>query len=114
MHGVRLLGNTGDKCDVKLEVFSQLVKKKFLSQPNSRGISGFDVMLPVPIKVQPNVLVHLKATITSPRNCRIGSGGKKKVETNGVTVIFFNATGEDCGETSVKQGQFDEIIFSKI
>ena len=114
IHGVHLLANTGEECDVKLEVFSQLVKKKFLSQPNSRGVSGFDVMLPVPIKVQANVVVHLKATITGRDSCRIGLEGKKKVETNGVIVNFFNTPGEHSGETSVVEGQFDEIIFSKI
>ncbi len=113
IHGVRLLSDTGEECDVKLEVFSQLVKKKFLSQPNSRGVSGFDVMLPVPIKVQANVVVHMKATITGRDSCRIGLEGKKKVETNGVIVNFFNTPGEHFGETCVKQGQFDEIIFSR-
>ena len=114
IHGVRLLGNTGDEYDVKLQVFSQSVEKKFLSQQNSRGSSGFDVMVPVPIKVQADVVVHLKATITGCENSRIGSKGKKKVETNGITVNFFKTPGEHSGETSVEQGQFDEIIFSEI
>ncbi len=114
IHGVRLLGDEEDEYDVKLEVFSQSVENKFLSQPNSRGISGFDVMVPVPIKVQADVVVHLKVTMTGRENCRIGSRGEKKVETNGITVNFFNTPGEHCGETSVEQGQFDEIIFSEI
>ena len=62
IHGVRLLGDRGKKYNMKFEVFSQSVEKKFLSQPNSRGISVFDVMLPVPIEVQADVVVHLKAT----------------------------------------------------
>ncbi len=114
IHGVRLLGDEEDEYDVKLEVFSQSVENKFLSRPNSRGISGFDVMVPVPIKVQADVVVHLKVTITGRENCRIGSRGGKKVETNGITVHFFNTPGEHSGETSVEQGQFDEIIFSEI
>ncbi len=113
MHGVRLLGDHGKEYDVKLQVFSQSVEKKCLSQPNSRGVSGFDVMLPVPIKVQSNFLFCLKATITGPRN-RFGCGGKKKVETNGIAVNFFNTPGEHSGLTSVEQGQIDEIIFSEI
>ena len=116
-HGIRLLGNTGEEYNVKLEVFSQSVEKKFLSQPNSRDISGFDVMLPVPIEVQADVAVHLKATITGLRNQRYGCYsyiGKKKVETNGITVNFFNTLDEHSGEISVEEGQFDEIIFSKI
>ncbi len=116
IHGVRLLGVEGEEYDVKLRssVFSQLVKKKFLSQPNSRSISGFDVMLPVPVKVHPNDVVHLKATITGRGDYQIGSGGKKKVQTNGITVNFFNTPGKHSGETSVEEGQFDEIIFSEI
>ena len=114
IHGARLLGNKGEEYDVKLEVFSQSVENKFLPQQNSRDISGFDVMLPVPIKVQADVVVHLKATITGRGDYRIGSGGEKKVQTNGITVNFFNTPGEDSGSTSVKHGQFDEIIFSEI
>ena len=114
VHGVRLLGDCGEGYDVKLEVFSQLVEKKYHSQKNSRGISGFDVMLPVPIKVQANVVVHLKATMKGNDICCIGYGGEKKVKTNGITVNFFNTPGEHSGETSVEQGQFDEIIFSEI
>ncbi len=114
IHGVHLLGYTGEEYDVKLEVFSQSVEKKLLTQPNSRGSSGFDVMLPVPINVQANVVVHLKATITGVSTRCTGCKGKNNVETNGVTVNFFNTPGEHFGETSVDQGQFDEIIFSKI
>ncbi len=78
IHGVRLLGNKGEEYDVKLEVFSQSVEKKCLSQPNSRSISGFDVMLPVPIKVQAYVVVHLKATISGGVKSFYGCGEKKK------------------------------------
>ena len=114
IHGVHLLGDRGKEYNVKLQVFSQSVEKKFFSQQNSRDISGFDVMLPVPIEVQADVVVHLKATITGRKNRCIGLWGKKKVETNGITLTFFNITGEDSGETSMEQGQFDEIIFSGI
>ncbi len=114
IHGVHLLGNTGEEYDVKLQVFSQSVERKLLSQQNIRGVSGFDVMLPVPINVQADVVVHLKATITGLCTRCTGCKGKKKVETNGLTVNFFNTPGEHFGETSVDQGQFDEIIFSKI
>ena len=114
IHGVHLLGNKGDEYDVKLQVFSQSVEKKLLLQQNNRFVSGFDVMLPVPINVQADVVVHLKATITGVFTRCTGCKGKNKVETNGLTVNFFNTPGEHFGETSVDQGQFDEIIFSKI
>ncbi len=75
IHGVRLLGDERNEYDVKLEISRQLVEEKFYSQTDRRGISGFDVMLPVPVKVQTDVVVHLKATITGYINPVTGSGG---------------------------------------
>ncbi len=109
IHGVRLLGNKGEEYDVKLEVFSQSVEKKCLSQPNSRSISGFDVMLPVPIKVQAYIVVHLKATITGDVKSFSGCGEKEKVETNGITVFFLDTPGKYS-----RTDLIDEIIVSKI
>ena len=116
-HGVRFLGEKGQEYDVKLEVISQSVKKKFRSQRDSRRLTGFDVMLPVPIKVQANFVVQLKATITSwqyPNSYYFGIKGRKAVETNGIMVNFFNTPGVHSSATTVEQGQFDEIIFSEI
>ena len=113
-HGVYLLGNEGEEYDVKLDVFSQLVEKKFRSQRNNRGLSGFDVMLPVPIQVHAEVVVQLKATVTGPNFHLCGIGGKGKVETNGITVNFYSAPGVRSGSITVEQGQLDEIIFSEI
>ncbi len=112
--GVRLLGDCGKEYDAKLQVFSQLIEKKCLSQKNSRGFSGFDVMLPTPIEVQANVVVHLKATISGRGSESFGLGGKNTVETNSVIINFSNPPDADSGETSVERGQFDEIIFSEI
>ena len=113
-HGVHLLGNDGEEYDVKLDVFSQSVREKFRSQRNSRGLSGFDVTLPVRIKVQAYAVVQLKATITGSFILRCGSEGRKKVVKKGVTVNFFNTPGVHSGDTTEEQGQFDEIIFSKV
>ena len=63
LYGVRILGSEETTYDVKLEIFSQAIEDKFHAQNNTRGIAGFDVMLPRPIKVQPNVIVHLKVAI---------------------------------------------------
>jgi hypothetical protein len=115
IHGVRLLGNEGQYYHVKFEVFSQIIENKFHSEQKNRGISGFDVMLPVPIKVQADVIVHLKATIsTKPGSCRVGSGDRKTVKVSGVIVNFFKLQDVQSGKTSVEEGQFDEIIFSEI
>ncbi|CAB3993538.1 BTB POZ domain-containing 6 [Paramuricea clavata] len=103
-HGVRLLGIEGDEHNVKLEVWSWIIEKKFHSEQDNRGISGFDVMLPVPIKVEANVPVHLKASITGRHYSFWESRVRKTVETSGITVNF---------ETK-KNNQFDEIIFSEM
>ena len=112
--GVRLLGCEGKEYDVKLNVFSQSVEKKFGSQRDNREILGFDVMLPVPVKVQANVVVQLKATLTRFNVENIGLEGKRRIETNGITVNFFKTPGVHYSDTTVQQGQFDEIIFSEI
>jgi hypothetical protein len=52
LHGVRLFGKNQKEYNVKLEVLSQIIEKKFHSEQDNRGMSGFDVMLPIPIKVQ--------------------------------------------------------------
>ncbi|CAB4043719.1 BTB POZ domain-containing 6-like [Paramuricea clavata] len=96
-HGVRLLSNEQEEYNVKLEVLSQIIEKKFHLEQDNRGISGFDVMLPEPIKVQANVPVLLKATITG---CCWHSSVRKTVETNGITINFAS--------------HFDEIIFSEM
>ena len=45
-------------------------------------------MLPVASQVQPNVLVHLEATITGHGHCYIGTEPKISVETNGIIIKF--------------------------
>jgi hypothetical protein len=113
-HGVRFLGNKGQEYYVKFEVFSQSVETNLRPQRGSSGIFGFDVMLPVPLKVEANVAVHLRATITG---CGVlglisaGINGRKKVETNGITVNFFDTPCRHSTVTSVENGQFDQIIF---
>ncbi len=116
IHGVCMLGYEGKEYNVKLEVFSQqLIENKFRPQRHSSSdISGFDVMLPVPIKVQANVIVHMKSTTTGYRTFRIGSEGQKTVETKGIIVNFSDTPGVCDSQTSVEKGQFDEIIFSEI
>ena len=123
-HGVRLLGNEGEEYDVKLEIFSQSIEMKFRAQQKIRGIAGFDVMLREPVKIQANVIVHIKVTIRDPQGTeavfclkRFGSSGKKTAETNGITVNFFKFSDITTGRTNVpvkKDNVIDEIIFSEI
>jgi hypothetical protein len=103
LHGVRVFGKKQKEYNVKLEVSSRIIEKKFHSKQNDLGTSGFDVMLAIPIKVQANVPVHLKATITGYHyiycDARV-----RKTETNGITINF---------EAKQDSSQFDEIIFSE-
>ena len=116
LHGVRLLGSEGGKYDVKLEVFSQAIENKFLAQKNTRYISGFDVILPRPIKVQANVIVHLKVTIKSCFSSHCQAIQNTTAETNGVTVNFIQLSDikPSLANLSLKDYLIDEIIFSKI
>jgi hypothetical protein len=104
-HGVRLLGNKQEEYNVKLEVSSQIIEKKFHSQQDNRGMSGFDVMLPVPIKVQANVPVHLKATITGRRYSLYSACVRKTVEIIGITINF---------KMKHTNSHFDKIIFTEM
>ena len=108
IHGVRLLGEEGKEYDVKLEVWSQITETKFRSQQDGRVPYGFDVMLPVPIKVEANVIVYLKLTMTGYRVVCYGPKLKKTVETNGTIINFFN------NNTFAMYPPIDEIIYSEI
>ena len=114
-HGVRLLGYEGKEYDVKLEILSQSIEMKFLAQKNIRDVAGFDVMLLQPVKIQANVIVPIKVTMTSACVSRIGSRENRTAETNGITVNCIELPDFlTSGRTSVKKHNFfDEIIFSK-
>ena len=104
IHGVRLLEEDDEQGEynVKLEVCSSIIEKKFYPERSIgyRHVSntGFDVMLPVPVKVEAGVPVHLKATITGRRCSSINARVKKTVKTYGIK--------------SEKIRQFHEIILS--
>ena len=104
--------------DVKLEVLSQLIEKEFHAEKPTRGVVGFDVMLPRPVKVQTSVIVHLLLSIRCFSCSRFGLKERKTAETNGITVNFFKMSDITFGRTfklSVGRNDFfDEIIFSEI
>ena len=122
-HGVYVLGVEGKEYDVKLEILSQSIEMKFRARQNIRNVAGFDVMLLQPAKIQANVIVHMKVTMTGVCVNRVqwvGSMGKKTAETNyceGITVSFFKLSDITSGLTEMpaQKGNFiDEIIFSEI
>ena len=117
LHGVRMFGGEGKKYNVKLEIFSQTIENKFHAQKYTRDIPGFDVMLPRPIKVQANVIVHLKVTMRGFASFDTGWQPKKSAKTNGIIVNFFTMSDVTSRRTNVsveKDNLFDEIIFGEI
>ena len=113
IHGVRLLGNEGEEYDVKLEVWSQITEKKFHSQQDDRMSYGFDVMLPVPIRVQADFIVYLKVTMTGCGIDSFGSKVKKTIETNDTTINFFDIPPPSNVVITI-DSQIDEIIYSEV
>ena len=118
LHGARLLcGGKSVGSKVKLEILSQSIEMKFHAQWNIRDVPGFDVMLLQPVKIQANVIVPIKVTMTDVWLDRFGSMGKTTAEINGITVSFFKLSDITSGLTnlSAQKGNFiDEIIFSEI
>ena len=115
IHGVRLLGNEEEEYDVKLEVWSQITEKKFHSQQDGRMSYGFDVMLPVPIRVQADCIVYLKVTMTGCRIDRFGSEVKTTIGTNGTTINFFDIPPPSTDDFVIMvDSQIDEIIYSEV
>ena len=117
LHGVHLFGMEGKEYDVKLEVLSQSIKNKFHAQKNTRGITGFDVMLLQPIEVQANTIVHLKVTIRGLRSAAfLMETQNTTVERNGITVTFIKLSDLKSGLTNIggQDDLFNEIIFSEI
>ena len=116
-HGIRLLGQNKGEYDVELnKVSSQVIKNIFISQKNSRNISGFDVMLPTPVTVQANVIIPVEATISGHPYFHYGVNGENPVTTNSITVTFYDLPYVHSykNPTIPKEWQFDEIIFSEV
>ena len=126
IHGVSFLGASGnayigmegEKYDVKLEILSQIIEKKFYSQQLDNHLYGFDVILLSPVTVQAGSLVYLKATVKGyTSSCTVTVDKEQlmneSIEENGITVNFFDFS---CpGSTAVKKRlQIHEIIFSQI
>ena len=122
-YGVRLLGEKGKEYDVKLEILSQSIETTCRAQQKFLEVPWFDVMLLQPVKIQANVIAHMKVTMArDPRVTtrfvsmkQVGSEKKKTAETNGITVNFFNLSDITSGRTNVEEfNLINEIIFSEI
>ena len=74
---------------------------KFLAQRNIRDVAGFDVMLLQPVKIQANVIVHIKVTMTG--NLLHCGGGC-------MTGVCVNLTELDRGKT----GQQKQMVLLSI
>ena len=118
LHGIRLLGYEGKEYDVRLEVLSQSIENKFNAQRNTRGVPGFDVMLPRPVKVPAGDIVGINVTMRGPTINQIGLRRNETTETNGITVTFMKLSNTNYAcRARVSRDEvdlIDEIIFSEI
>ena len=115
IHGVSFIGMEGEKYDVKLEILSQIIEKKFYSQQLDKCLYGFDVILLSPVTVQTNSIVYLKATVKGSSLFFKENKPFKNVniKVNGTTVNFFDISQPGPADV-IKQLQIHEIIFSQI
>ena len=115
IHGVSFIGMEGEKYDVKLEILSQIIEKKFYSQQLDKCLYGFDVILLSPVTVQTNSIVYLKATVKGSALFFKENKPFKNVniKVNGTTVNFFDISQPGPADV-IKQLQIHEIIFSQI
>ena len=115
IHGVSFIGLEGQKYDVKLEILSQIIEKKFYSQQLDKHLYGFDVILLSPVTVLAGSIVWLRATVKGSSLLFKENKPLKNVsiKANGTTVNFFDISRP--GPTAVvQQLQIHEIIFSQI
>ena len=115
-HGVRLFGDAnGSQYEVKFKIKDENVTVTYTSERDKDGVSGYDVMLPKPVSLQPNEEFMIIATIKGPPS-HIGRNGKSSVNVDDTVVIFKNAPYSSYGLTSngtdTNTGQFYKIFLS--
>ena len=121
LYTVRLFGSENNEYSVTLTITDSigaaLATKtgKFMSQQvqSERGdYHGFDVAFEPPVALQPGIQYFLDAFIRGPLSWR-GEVGSSRVEHAGVKFFFANTAEARRGcDTTVKQGQFPEFVFT--
>ena len=115
IHGVRLFGvdNGLDQYEVQLRVGREESVFGFVNSTKDRqGISGFDVMLRQPVRVNPKEKVSIQADIKGPKSFR-GQNPRKSTKVDGVTVTFHATHVPNASGKIEKSNQFYKIIFTR-
>ncbi|CAB3989489.1 BTB POZ domain-containing 6-like [Paramuricea clavata] len=115
-HGVRLFGFCGSQYEVNFTIKDKDrdVKGCYISEEDSDGVSGYDVMLPKPIPLLPNEEITIIATIRGPESLR-GWNGSTSVTVDDTVITFKDApSGLSRNGTTKSQGQFYSIFLSEL
>ena len=113
-HGVRLFGSRCGQYEVKFAIGDENVSETYDSEQDNDGVSGYDVILPKPVSLLPDVQNTITATIRGP-DSSTGWNGRSTMEVGDILVTVENApTGLSSNGTTKTQGQFYKIFLSKL
>ena len=120
LHGLRLFGRENNSYWVDLEVKNAENRSVLLSKtgwfasgllPIKLGhFYGFQVLFDEILLLKRHVTYSIEALITGSASFS-GANGHKDVKCSGVTIAFINSKYSGNG-TSIRQGQFPELVFS--
>ena len=115
LRGVRLFGSPGAKYFVSLKICGKQVAEGDFQTELREGIGycGYDIILSKFFYLAPGVQCILEALIQGPKSI-FGKEGKEKMACKNVTFRFTTQNETELNGTSVSQGQFAEILFSRI
>ena len=118
LHAVRLFGSDSSEYLVNLTLkdenmdFVASEEGSFLSklvQSELGDYQGFDIVFKPPVALEANTNYHLIAHVTGPPSW-YGQSGLYSVEHFGVQ-FFFNSSNVLASNTSLRKGQFSEVVF---
>ena len=112
-YGVRLFGNPdGGQYDVNFTIKGENVTGTYVSEVDSDGVWGYDVMLSKPVSLLSNEEVTIIAKIKGPRSHR-GQNGKSSVKSDDIVVKFKNAPlHQSSNYTNQSNGQFYKLFLT--
>ena len=120
LHGLRLFGRENNSYWLDLEIKSAENRSVLLSKtgwfasgllPIRMGhFYGFEVLFDEILLLKRHVTYSIEALITGSASLS-GANGRKEVKCSGVTITFINSKYSGNG-TSIRQGQFPELVFS--
>ena len=120
LHGLRLFGRENNSYWVDLEIKNAENRSVLLSKtgwfasgllPIKLGhFYGFEVLFDEILLLKRHVIYSIEGLITGSASLS-GANGHKDMKCSGVTITFINSKYSGNG-TSIRQGQFPELVFS--